>query len=319
MQLTQDKLGSAQTQMTHLFGAGGQLSVQQMEVIAQAVLHQDAQVEDIPQEDPTPRTEPAKESPSAGMAKWALEKRWHNRHLEMTPESQWSALQAWLNFQGDRRSPQAKTLAETARRILGLPLPMKPGPKPADAPKPLRAIDAVVKAFEAKATMNADEIVDELIRLNQLPASNDPKTYVRFILSQNKTHFERDPGEGRGYYRLIRQAEPEPVPPPVPTGPEAIRPTKEEVRMLLSSARAPMNIREIFKALGVAWTVQRGKRLGDLLKKEGYIRTTKSEEVALRGMYATSYWCPLEPLPTATDEENPFADEILDHDDSILG
>ena len=68
---------------------------------------------------------------------------------------------------------------------------------------PPRTLEAVIKVLTGQPSMNAKEVVTALEEKGWLPASNDPKTYISFLLNQTKTHFERDPDKGRGYYRLV--------------------------------------------------------------------------------------------------------------------
>ena len=90
-----------------------------------------------------------------------------------------------------------------------------PSPKKSAGAKP-RAIDAVEMVI-GTGTMNAAEVLKALEEKGWLPDSTDPKTYVSFILSQNKPKFERDPSKGRGYYRIrVEAGETTPTPPPTP-------------------------------------------------------------------------------------------------------
>lgn len=136
------------------------------------------------------------------------------------------ALQEFLEVK-DGRSKEARELAAQVAELLGEPTPRKPGPKKgtkpgkgeaddakSEAPKPSpktkssatgakpRMVDAV-KAIVAEAgSLNAAEVVSALEAKGWMPSSNDPKSYISFVLSQNKDEFERDPSKGRGYYRI---------------------------------------------------------------------------------------------------------------------
>ena len=79
--------------------------------------------------------------------------------------------------------------------------PDAPKSRATDSTKP-RAIDAVETVI-GTGTLNADGVLKALEEKGWVPASTDPKTYISFILSQNKDKFERDPSKPRGYYRLV--------------------------------------------------------------------------------------------------------------------
>jgi len=69
-----------------------------------------------------------------------------------------------------------------------------------------RTIEAVTRVLTGQPSMNAKEVVKALEEKGWLPSSNEPVTYISFILTQTKTHFERDPDKARGYYRLVPSA-----------------------------------------------------------------------------------------------------------------
>jgi len=66
----------------------------------------------------------------------------------------------------------------------------------------LSAIEAVTLVMGDRS-MNVLEVLKALEAGTLTPASQDPRTYISFILSQNKDRFERDPSAGVGYYRVI--------------------------------------------------------------------------------------------------------------------
>lgn len=154
-------------------------------------------------------------------------KKFHHKSKEA------AALKAFVESKADGRSKEGREAATAICQILGLPAPKKPGrakaEKPAkaaketpsgkggedaasEAPTPSpkkrpgatadrpRTIDAVAEVLKG-GTMNAAEVVQALTDRDWLPGSNNPKSYIGFILSQNKDTFEKDP-KGRGYYRL---------------------------------------------------------------------------------------------------------------------
>lgn len=156
-------------------------------------------------------------------------------------------LKAFVESEADGRSKEYREMASEVAQILGVPGPKKPGPKKgtakatkkestqgkeeADAgnsaesaeassrsprrPKGAvpRAIDAVCMVLQEKGTLNAAGVVAVLEAKGWMPDSADPKTYVNFILSQNKDKFERDESKARGHYRLKSDAEAAPAAP----------------------------------------------------------------------------------------------------------
>jgi hypothetical protein len=230
----------------------------------------------------------ASKAPAAGLkaqAQAVLDtKKFHHKSKEA------QVLKSFIESKADGRSQEARTAAIEVCTILGLPPPKKPGPAPkkgknsgkgqadaaSDAPKPSstkstgakppRAIEAVEMVLGSGATLNAAEIIKALEEKGWLPASNDPKTYVSFILSQNKEKFERDPVKGRGYYRLAKGGTKAPTKEPKPNGNGTTAP-KEEAAPI----PAPTPV---------------------------VVETPEPEEALS------------EPLPTATEEENPFDDSL---------
>ncbi len=70
------------------------------------------------------------------------------------------------------------------------------------------SIKEAVRTVMGDKTLNANEILELVKARNWTPDSNDPKTYIAYILSATKAYFERVPSKGRGYYKVRKEALP---------------------------------------------------------------------------------------------------------------
>jgi hypothetical protein len=218
-------------------------------------------------------------------------------------------LRAFVKSRLDGRSEEGRDQANEVRRLLGLPEASKPGPKPGfrdavsrpvDPGNKPRTIEAVRTVLGEGGTMNAAEVVKALEEKNWVPGSGDPKTYIGFIMTQNKDKFERDPSKPRGYYRLIGSTG---MPPVVHQGP----PTVEMLEALLGEGSA-MKTRDILTNLGASlpWaskvTKHKCSDLVRILKTIPGIQRMVLPEDVHKGAMAPAYWSIL---------ENPFEDDLF--------
>lgn len=61
--------------------------------------------------------------------------------------------------------------------------------------------DGMVQVMGSE-TCNAEEVAERLAKKGWTPDAKDPKQYIGYMLSSTKTHFERVPAKGRGFYRV---------------------------------------------------------------------------------------------------------------------
>jgi hypothetical protein len=179
-----------------------------------------------PKAEAAPKEKKAK-APKAGgtlkdQASAALEaKKFHHKSKEA------ATLKEFIESKVDGRSAEGREAATKVSEILGLPPPKKPGRKAkkeptqgkapkdaanAEAPTPSpkkkskgaspRAIEAIETILSERGPMHPTELVKALEEKGWMPNSAEPKTYVAFILSQNKERFEKAPEKGRGFYRV---------------------------------------------------------------------------------------------------------------------
>lgn len=65
------------------------------------------------------------------------------------------------------------------------------------------ALKDAIHQIMGSDTINAEEVYQRLVQKGWLPNSSDPKNYIRYTLSSNRTWFDRVPGQ-RGYYRAAK-------------------------------------------------------------------------------------------------------------------
>jgi len=199
---------------------------------------------------PKAKSEPPKKAAKAAASSGGTLKEKASKALEAGTfdgrSKEGKVLKEFVESKADGRSKEGREVAVAVSEILGLPAPKKPGPKPkggekaasgkgvtdaaSEAPTPSpkktttgakpRAIDAVEMVLTEHGTMKAGEVVAALEAKGWMPASNDPKTYISFILSQNKEKFERDPAKPRGHYRVKGSGATTPSPAPAATEPK---------------------------------------------------------------------------------------------------
>jgi hypothetical protein len=75
--------------------------------------------------------------------------------------------------------------------------------KPKTATTKPRALEALETVLTEDGPMNTKMVIEALKKRGWEPDSEDPNTYIYFLLTNNKDKFEKDPDKPKGYYRAV--------------------------------------------------------------------------------------------------------------------